>query len=89
MDTKCLSCGARTFNGDTTAHYLDCAIERTGKPKIKGSVSSSCPTCGELHVVLVRLLSTESLIEELKSRGLGTFNLGLPFHYIPKNEDRN
>lgn len=31
--------------------------------------------------------STESLIEELKSRGLGVFNLSLPFQYTPKNEE--
>lgn len=30
--------------------------------------------------------STEELINELKKRGLGVFNLSLPFHYIPKNE---
>lgn len=35
----------------------------------------------------VQKFSTESLIEELKSRGLGVFNLSLPFQYIPKDEE--
>lgn len=31
--------------------------------------------------------STENIIAELKLRGLGIFNLSLPFHYTPKDED--
>lgn len=32
-------------------------------------------------------IHTEHLIQELKRRGLGVFNLSLPFQYLPKNED--
>lgn len=56
-------------------------------PGIKDGVTSSCPTCGELHVALVKLLSTKELIAELKRRGLGVFNLSLPFVYKPKDEE--
>lgn len=31
--------------------------------------------------------STEDLIAELKERGLGVFNLSLPFVYKPKDEE--
>lgn len=34
-------------------------------------------------------LSIEEIQAYLKTKGLGTFNLSLPFHYIPKNEDWN